>query len=172
MRYLHDLRVRLQQRRTRVQMTDYRNYETELQLFLQFVDDNPYLHALLLELEACDEVDFDRWKERLAEPHSTIFPASEEARARLCLGILKECAYDPEGRSALGWGMLFSGETNMNEIMNDLNDAVLYPFVNYLDDRIDDTGNVLYLLQRFKLKAEWFRQHELLQFYRGNTGLG
>ena len=172
MRHIHDLRVRLQHRRNRVQMTDYRNYETELQLFLQFLDENPYLRALVCTLEACTEVDFDLWKESVAEPRSTIFPASEEARAKLCLGILKQCAYDTDGQSSLSWGMLFSGETNLNEIINDLNDAVLIPLVNYLDDRIDDTGNVLYLLQRFKLKAEWFRRQELLQLYRADTGRG
>lgn len=34
MRYLRDLRCRLQQRRNRVYKTDYRHYETELQIFL------------------------------------------------------------------------------------------------------------------------------------------
>ena len=51
MRYLLDLRVRLQQRRNRVHMTDARHYETELQLFLQFLDDNTYLQTLLCTLE-------------------------------------------------------------------------------------------------------------------------
>ena len=57
-------------------------------------------------------------------------------------------------------------------MLGDLNDTVLNPLVNYLDDRIDDTGNLLYLLQRFKLKAEWFRQHELQQMYLDDTASG
>ena len=156
MRHLHDLRVRLQQRRNRVHVTDYRHYETELQLFLQFLDDNPYLRALLCALwllEASEEADLEQWKSALS-PRSATFPPSETARAKLCLGILKECAYDPEEQAALSWGGLFSHESNFNEMFGDLNDAVLNPLVNYLDDRIDDTGNLLYLLQRFKLKAE------------------
>ena len=171
MRHLHDLRVRLQQRRNRVHVTDYRHYETELQLFLQFLDDNPYLNALLRALEASEEVDFEQWKSALSS-RSAPFPPSETARAKLCLGILKECACDLEGRASLSWGRLFSHESKFNEMFGDLNEAVLNPLVNYLDDRIDDTGNLLYLLQRFKLKAEWFRKQEFQQMYLDNTGSG
>ena len=172
MRYLLDLRVRLQQRRNRVHMVDYRHYETELQLFLQFLDDNPYLRALLHTLDAGDEADFGEWKDAAAKSRSIAFPPSETARAKLCLGILKECAYDPEQRAAISWGSAFSHESRFNEMLNDLNEAVLDPVVNYLDDRIDDTGNVVYLLQRFKRKAEWFSQQELHQAYLRDTGSG
>ena len=172
MRYLLDLRVRLQQRRNRVLMVDYRHYETELQLFLQFLDDNPYLRALLHTLDAGDETDYGEWKDAQAEQRSITFPASETARAKLCLGILKECAHDPEQRAAISWGSAFSHESMFNEMLNDLNEAVLDPVVNYLGDRIDDTGNVVYLLQRFKRKAEWFSQQELHQAYLRDTGSG
>ena len=171
MRHLHDLRVRLQQRRNRVHVTDYRHYETELQLFLRFLDDNPYLHALLRTLEASEEADLEQWKSALS-PRSAAFPPSETARAKLCLGILKECAYGPEGRASLSWGGRFSHKSNLNERLGDLNEAVLNPLANYLDDRIDDTGNLLYLLQRFKLKAEWFRKQELKQMYLEDTASG
>ena len=82
MRHLHDLRVRLQQRRNRVHTTDYRHYETELQLFLQFLDDNPYLRALLQTLEATEEEDFEQWKGTLSR-RSAAFPPSESARRLL-----------------------------------------------------------------------------------------
>ena len=172
MQYLLDLRVRLQQRRDRVHMTDYRHYETELQLFLQFLDNNPYLRALLCTLDASEETDFEQWKKNVAESHSSPFPPSETARAKLCLSILKECAYDPNAQAALSWASLFSHGRDLNEMTNDLNEAVLDPFFNYLDDRIDDTGNVLYQLQRFKRKAEWFRQQDLHKMYRDDTGSG
>ena len=171
MRHLHDLRCRLQQRRNRVYKTDYRHYETELQIFLKFLDDNPYLRALLHTLDTTEDTDFEQWKDTL-DRRSATFPPSETARAKLCLGILKECAYDPHERASVSWTSFFSHERNMNDRLSDLNEAVLDPFVNYLDDRLDDAGNVLYLLHRFKLKAEWFRQEQLEQMYLANTGAG
>ena len=172
MQYLLDLRVRLQQRRDRVHMTDYQHYETELQLFLKFLEDNPYIRALLCTLDASEEVDFKEWRDTVATPRATTFPPSETARAKLCLHILKACAYNPDQLGQRRWGRRFSRGRNMNEILNDLNEAVLDPLFNYLDDRIDDTGNVLYQLQRFKRKAEWFRQQELQKMYRDATGSG
>ena len=140
-------------------------------LFLQFLYGNPYLGALLCTLNASEEVGFEQWKGTHTSRRPT-FPPSETARAQLCLSILRECAYDPHERAAINWGSRFSSKRNLNERIDDLNEAVLDPFVNYLDDRIDDTGNVLYLLQRFKRKAEWFRQQDLHQMYLDNTGSG
>ncbi len=148
-------------------MADSQQHATELQLFLQFLDDNPHLRALLHTLDASEETDFEQWKDDLS--HWVSFPPSEPARAKLCLSILKECA---SGQSR-SWLHRFSiGRTKIDEMLNDLNDAVLDPLVNYLDDRIDDTGNVLYLLQRFKRKAEWFKQQELYQQYSDCTRSG
>lgn len=172
MQYLRDLRVRLQQRRNRVYKTNFQHYETELQLFLQFLNDNAYLRALLCTLDITEETDFEKWKDADGKSRRVTFPSSETARAKLCFGILKECTNDPEKHPAIGWANRFSYERNLNEQLGDLNEAVLEPFVNFLDDRIDDTGNVLYLLQRFKLKAEWFRQQELRQMYLDNTASG
>ena len=172
MRYLLDLRVRLQQRRNRVHMTDARHYETELQLFLQFLDDNTYLQTLLCTLERSEEVDLEEWKSTVSRRGGATFPPSESARAKLCLGILRECAYDPEEREAIAWAGRFSYASNLNEMISDLNEAVLDPFVNYLEDRIDDISNVMYLLQRFKLKVEWFRRQKLYQIYLEETASG
>lgn len=172
MQYLRDLRVRLQQHRNRVYKTNYQHYETELQLFLQFLNDNAYLRALLRTLDISEKTDFEEWKETATTSRRFTFPPSETARAKLCFGILKECVNDPKERAAITWGGRFSHEHHLNEILGDLNEAVLEPFVNFLDDRIDDTGNVLYLLQRFKQKAEWFRQQELQQMYLDDTASG
>lgn len=172
MRHLRDLRVKLQQRSNRVRMVDWQHYETELQLFLQFLDDNTYLRTLLCTLDASEEADFQEWKDTANQARQFTFPPSESARAKLCLGILKECAYDPHSSQATNWATRFSHERTFNDMISDLNEAVLDPFVNYLDDHIDDTGNTLYQLLRFKSKTEWFRQQDLHQLYHGDTALG
>ena len=146
-------------------MAGSQQYETELQIFLQFLDDNPHLCALLHTLDASEEADFEHWKGTLSRRVS--LPPSETARAKFCRSILKECV---SGQSR-SWVHRFGGR-QMDEMLNNLNDAVLDPLVNYRDDRIDDTGNILYLLQRFKRKAEWFKQQELYQQYSDCTRSG
>ena len=44
--YLHNLRVRLQERRNRLYKTGYRTYDAELLYLFQFLDGNQYTRSL------------------------------------------------------------------------------------------------------------------------------
>lgn len=172
MLYIQNLRVKLQQRRNRVHKASTQQYETELRMFLQFLDDNIHLRSLIEELERSDCVDFAQWKQEQEDSRFFRFPSSEASRAKLCLAILRECADDPHEQKSIAWARGFSLENDYESMFNDLNETVLDAFHNYLDDRLDDAGDVLYLLERFKLKAEWFRADALRRLYFDDTGRG
>ena len=169
--YLHNLRVRLQERRNRLYKTGYRTYDGELLYLLQFLDGNQYTRSLLNELEVSTAVDFEQWVSEQGI-RNVPFPHSEAGRAKVCYGILKRCASDNNGEEWVRWTRAFSSETNFDAKFRDLTEAVVDPFVNFLHDQIDDGGNILYLLERFKLKAEWFRRKELYRLYQGDTSVG
>ena len=169
--YLHNLRVRLQERRNRLYKTGYRTYDGELLYLLQFLDGNQYTRSLLNELEVSTAVDFEQWVSEQGI-RNVPFPHSEAGRAKVCYGILKRCASDNNGEEWVRWTRAFSSETNFDAKFRDLTEAVVDPFVNFLHDQIDDGGNILYLLERFKLKAEWFRREELYGLYQGDTSVG
>ena len=169
--YLHNLRVRLQERRNRLYKTGYRTYDGELLYLLQFLDGNQYTRSLLNELEVSTAVDFEQWVSEQGI-RNVPFPHSEAGRAKVCYGILKRCASDNNGEEWVRWTRAFSSETNVDAKFRDLTEAVVDPFVNFLHDQIDDGGNILYLLERFKLKAEWFRREELYGLYQGDTSVG
>ena len=169
--YLHNLRVRLQERRNRLFKTGYRTYDGELLYLLQFLDGNQYTRSLLNELEVSTAVDFEQWVSEQGI-RNVQFPHSEAGRAKVCYGILKRCASDNNGEEWVRWTRAFSSETNFDAKFRDLTEAVVDPFVNFLHDQIDDGGNILYLLERFKLKAEWFRREELYGLYQGDTSVG
>ena len=169
--YLHNLRVRLQERRNRLYKTGYRTYDGELLYLLQFLDGNQYTRSLLNELEVSTAVDFEQWVSEQGI-RNVQFPHSEAGRAKVCYGILKRCASDNNGEEGVRWTRAFSSETNFDAKFRDFTEAVVDPFVNFLHDQIDDGGNILYLLERFKLKAEWFRREELYGLYQGDTSVG
>ena len=91
--YLHNLRVRLQERRNRLYKTGYRTYDGELLYLLQFLDGNQYTRSLLNELEVSTAVDFEQWVSEQGI-RNVQFPQSEAGRAKVCYGILKRCASD------------------------------------------------------------------------------
>ena len=172
MPYLHNLRVKLQQRRNRVHKASVKQYETELRMFLQFLKDHTHLRSLLEALEGSDCIDFVQWKIEMGENRFAKFPSSEIARAKLCLGILRECAEDPDEQIADWWASRFSTEVDLESRLNELSETVLDALYNYLDDQLDDSGDLLHLLLRFKLKTEWFRQDELYRAYHDDTSRG
>ena len=170
--YLRNLRVRLQERRNRLYKTDFRTYHAELRYFLRFLDDNAYIRSLLTMLDANTSVDFEQWATELSDMREVQFPQHEEGRAKVCCGILRRCAGDEHGDNTLGWSRYFSSETNFDAMLRDFTEAVVDPLINFLHDQIDDGGNVLYLIERFKLKAEWFRRKDLYALYKGDTSSG
>ncbi len=172
MRYLLNLRVQLQDRRNRLYKIKYEHYETELRFLLEFLDSNPYLRSLLAMIESSDAVEFDQWITDISTSRGLRFPKSEVGRAKVCLEILKQCAYDDSERQALNWGGKFSHENRFQDILSDLTEAVVDPLLNFLHDHLDEAGNVLYLVERFKFRTEWFRREELYQLYRADTSIG
>ena len=170
--YLRNLRVRLQERRNRLYKTGSRTYDAELRYMLKFLDDNPFTRSLIQVLNANTAVDFEQWVEEQPRMRDVQFPESEVGRAKVCYGIINRCASDEQGHEWTRWGRTFSSETKFDSVLRDFTEAVVDPFVNFLHDQIDDGGNVLFLIERFKLKAEWFRRKELYVLYRGDTSVG
>lgn len=170
--YLRNLRVRLQERRNRLYKSGFRTYLAELRYLLQFLDDNPYTRSLLNALVESASVDFEHWVSQQRSRRQMQFPISEEGRAKVCYGIIQECVNSEEGRGWLKWATAFSSEKQADAMLNDLTEAVVDPLINFLHDQIDDGGNVLYLIERFKIKAEWFRRENLYSLYQEQPSVG
>ena len=172
MLYPRQLRVRIQDRKARLFRSGYTTYHAELRYFLHFLHENHYTRAMLDEIDADTSVDFEQWVEDVDQWGGRQFPDTEEGRAKVCYGILKQCADANRIDRAVSWGSKFGSGIQLDELLHNLNDSVVEPLINFLHDRIDDGGNVLYLIERFKLKTEWFRRGELHSLYTGNTRSG
>ena len=170
--YLRNLRDRLQDRRNRLHKAGLSSYGAELRYFLQFLDDNPYTRSLLETLDTGTPLDFEQWVSEQQNPRKVQFPETEDGRAKVCLGILRRCDRDESGREWPRWYRAFSSESEYVAKLRDFSEAVVDPFVNFLRDRIDDSGSVLYLIERFKLRTEWFDREELYALYDGQTAKG
>ena len=126
--YLHNLRVRLQERRKRLYRTDSITYDAELRYFLQFLDENTYIRSLLATLDANTSVDFEQWTAELSDMWDMKFPQKEEGRAKVCYGILRRCVDDKHDDNALGWAQRFSSETKYyDDMLRDLTEAISGP---------------------------------------------
>ena len=173
MLYPHQLRVRIQDRKARLYRSGYSTYQDELRYFLQFLHDNHYTSALLTEIDANTSVDFNQWIEDVDQWGQRHFPDTEGGRAKVCYGFLNQCASDERRLAPVTWGRHYlSSERRHDDVLRDLNEKIVEPLINFIHDRIDDGGNTLYLMERFKLKTEWFRRKELHCLYERDTSAG
>ena len=172
MRHLLNLRVRLQERRNRVYKSSHESYDSELGYFFDFLDENSYIRSLLNSLDASDAADFDDWLEKSQRARQLQFPDKEEGRAKIYYSILRQCVSNDSGEDALSWAGSIGAMGKFDDQLRVLTETIVDPFVNFLHDRIDDAGNVLYLIERFKIEVEWFMRDELYALYKANTQRG
>ena len=174
---LSNLKVDLAKRRTRLYDAGYFSYHSELRYFLQFLHQNHYTRSLIDILLVCPTVSIDEWREKAVKGRVE-FPSSEEERAAVCYGLLTRCQHEERNETALKLGFVFgqgaysNPETALGPIIRKFTETIVYPFIDYINDQIDDIGNVLYMLERFKVKAEWFRRESLYSLYTSNTTVG
>lgn len=170
--YLRNLKSNLQERRCRLRGSSYSIYSSELRYMLDFLKTNSYTRTLLETLDIGSSEDFDQWEAKLGTTAEIQFPRSEEGRAKICYTVIKRYLSGEDDRDLLNLVGAFSTERTNDDMVQDFTRLVVDPFVNFLQDRVDDAGNVLYLVERFKLKAEWFVRDELHTLYQSDTKRG
>ncbi|MCY4617732.1 MAG: hypothetical protein OXD50_04140 [Chloroflexi bacterium] len=171
-----NLKIRLQDRNRRLCDIRYDDFVGELGLFFDFLRANSYTASLLEQIETDQEITLDQWANELPDARFLQLPKSETARAKICLGILTDCLVSTNTNAHYDWANQFGFTGIEDQVPAYMVRSIVDPFTNYLFDRIDDSSNVLYLLQRFKSKAEWFRREQLNAAYiadprKGEKGL-
>jgi hypothetical protein len=160
----HELRVRLHERRNRLYKTDWQTYKNELELMFKWLDKQPYLRALLAEVEAA-EIDVDEWRAGGGLSHGGInFPDTEATRAKVCLHLARNANQQ----------LFFeiSKARSVSEGVRSFTEIVIDPLVAYLEDRIEEGSAILGVILRYQRWVEWFRRKELFDRYNADTRRG
>jgi hypothetical protein len=161
-RFEHELRVRLKERRNRLYKTSYTSWVNEATLMLDWMWREPYLAALLSEIDAA-AVDVDEWKRTSFRGFE--FPDEELKRAKVCLALFAE-------RDYRGVGRVIGGGSRFDDQVVAFVEQIVDPLVYFLEDRIEDGSAVLGILERYKRRSEWFHQRFLLELYEGDHAHG
>jgi hypothetical protein len=164
--YQHDLRVRLSERRSRLYKAAAGPvFDNELSLFLAWLSGQPYIAALLTEIES-ESISLEEYeKGGKLEKRMFRFPDDEAQRAKLCLEICR-------AGDLRKWPWIVSSSQNFSEMYADYVEVIVDPLVNYLHDRLEGGGSVLGILERYKRRTEWFHQADLHERYTNDTARG
>lgn len=171
---------RLRERRDRLHANPFRRtYQHDLASLVEFIDGTPYLRTLVLDLELQpSEFSESAWVARLRRGERLDQLGGEATTTRMCLAVMRRCIEHEDPRP-FGWlirpqkwvdinpraplkGMGQNADRDDQAGLRGFTEGFVDRVVNYLLDRIEAGSNVLYLLEKYKRRVEWFRRPDLL----------
>lgn len=169
MYYQQNLRSQLQQRRIRLYKAVDNIYQNELKYLLTFIQATPYLRGLVQELMVQHpEVDSSSWRAAHFGDRRFVLPDSEGAAAKVCYGLIGEMAESEEADAACRFAWSFT-DSSADGAIRYFTEVFVDPFINYLHNKVDEGSNVLYFLEKYKRRTEWFHREELLNRVRSDS---
>ena len=172
MNHLRNLRKQLEERKDTFYTVAYDDFVGEAKLFLDFVHSNSNTAALVEKLNSDQETTFEQWRDDANAIGRLSLPGSEIGRATICMGILMNCIEDENPDMHFHWANWLGRIGGEDEVAPYLAARIVEPLFHYFNVNLGNSSNILYLLQRFKAKAEWFRREELHGKYMSDYSKG
>jgi hypothetical protein len=160
----HDLRTNLQEWKNRLYRSTYGQFGNQIKYLLTNFKSNKQIAGILLETKSKYPFDIEALKKVADEENdiSDIKLENEIQQTAFCHQFLdyftSNVSYD------LHHYLLFQrndfGETR-DKIIEDL----ISPIIYFLHDKLDKANSIIYLLEKYKRRTEWFTKNDLLREY-------
>jgi len=164
MYYNHQLRTNLQEWKNRFIKSDFDSVYTGFRYLFERLYKEPVVISLFEELANQHPYTIDNVLSIIDKNIQFHIFESEinhiSFNYHFCKWLLQE-------KKDFRYMMLFG--SSGNEEVEYYKDNVVEPLINYIHDRLNDISYVLYILQKYKLRTEWFTKKELLAEYEDAT---
>jgi len=170
MYYNHNLRVNLKEWRNRLYKASSSTFDNAHKFFFDKLKQTPALNTYLITSQfipkegAFDEVDFS-----YGSPDFSFL--SEEDEAVFKFYFIEYLLAKPNS-TIMGWLPSLVGGHTYSENISNYVEEFIDPIVNFLADQLDESSSMLYLIERYKLRSEWFFKEQLTKAYRGKSSGG
>jgi hypothetical protein len=184
LRYQQDLQVSLRDRLRRLMVADSEDAGHEVRLVTGWIEQQPALRAILTGAERAEPgIDHDGLASALRQGggglgRSFRWPSqTEEGRAALIWHLMRHiAAEDRDGTDGpqivINYARALASGSNMNDMWREFAERILRPLFDYLDERVGAESSVLYTLERYVRRVEWFERDDLYQRYLENRQNG
>jgi hypothetical protein len=169
MYYGHNLRSNLQEWRNRLYKSNYENINNNYRFFIGKLKTTPVIQSILQS--GIDNYSYS--EEQINEYHEAVFDDKEiafkdEEHAAVVIYHLHQ-VYEQNNFNAQNLCFQLGGGNRFEENLNRFLDNFIEPIVNYVHDKLDEANFVLYLIEKYKKRTEWFMHKNLLEKYRTAT---
>jgi hypothetical protein len=174
-RLQQDLRAALRARHERLKDASADHVHDEIRFAADWISTQPALRAILAEAAQAEPgLNFGRWEQQLRTPYQMpAWPCRTEAgRATLAWQLLQRIAAAPAGKPdssdkrqrglvleyALG---LSRADGNIHAMTRRFTDFIVTPLFEFLQEQAAAHASVLYVLERYVRRVEWFDRDDL-----------
>lgn len=165
MRYQQDLQVALRERLRRVLSAHWEDFDHELDLTTAWLNKQPALMAILTAAEGVEpDLDYDAWTKTFEERELTWPVRTESGKTTLVWTLMQRLANgEVTGREWRNLMVVF--DTNLQEATRGMGERLFAPLFDFLTERIGEDSNILYVLERYVRRVEWFERERLFAEY-------
>lgn len=166
-----DLQIALRERYRRLLTSTYYTFQHEAGLVRDWIAKQGPLQALLDDAARVEpELSASAWIENLPGRGILQWTSTTEAgRAHLAWSMLDHLAQHGPDFSIL---RVVASGSNMTEQVHDVTEKILQPMFDYLGEQVAAESSVLYTLQRWVRRVEWFDREALFEEFSDNTRRG
>jgi hypothetical protein len=173
MRYQQDLQVGLRERLRRLMVADCEDAGHEVRLVTGWIDSQRALRAILTETERAEPgLEHDALVTALQNGGGGLgrqfrWPShTEDGRAFFIWHLMRRIAAEDAGetdgaRIVLNYAHAVSSHSNLNDMWREFAERILRPFFDYLGERVGAESSILYTLERYVRRVEWFDRDDL-----------
>lgn len=167
MYYTHDLRTNLQEWRNRLYKASYSQFGSQLLFFFKSIDNEPILLGLIEEASRKHGIDLEYASNWFDTYDNEILFDNEEEQAACFYYVSKHIIQKWGPNNVVNLSTLRGNGFEERKV--DYVETFINPVVEFLHDRIDKSSSILYLLEKYKKRVEWFKRKELFGNYKSAT---
>jgi len=176
-RYQQDLQVGLRDRYRRCVTAGFQTLIYEVRHLRQWIESSPALAGILSAAARAEpELDIESWWGSVNSRQGVGWPSKTEAgRAWLAWRLVCRMADDDsrEDRSiAINYTHPLGTGGNLDDDCNNFCRVIVGPLIDYLTEQVGSESSVLYVLERYRRRIEWFDRQALYERYELDPSKG
>ena len=166
------LKYDLQVKKDRVFKAPLDTRVDELRIFFDFLHTNILLNGLLNELHT-DLPDYTTAYNEMKSRKRISWPSTEIERVKLCLSFLEHLINDRDRENPAQIAFQIGCHGFNFRVGSDFYfENFFMPFYEYVDRHIEENTSVLCLIEKFKLRSQWFDREYLFKIFNSNLNIG
>jgi hypothetical protein len=167
MKFHRDLSEKLSERYNRLSDAPFKLLTVEATSLVDFIKSVPALRLIIENIENSDSIEPVKW---LADNEP--WPASEAGRAKIQWHLLQNWAKDEHGAANYGGYLNPGSKKSFEERAATAIQSVVKPLIAFLLEHVGTASDILYLLERYIHRVEWFEKERLYREYESDRGHG